>query len=344
LSRSGLALRSGFTLPELLIVIAIIVVVAGLAVPLFRILTGARSVEAALNTASAALGVARTSAINEGSPHGVLFYVDPATRNTRGIIFKIGIDPTDETDPLEKYKAWVPSVNYRAGALTPTLVQSDRVIRITRDTVVPTPRPLTDWDVQGWYVAGKPNVKLWESIQNHNSSIGNNPIDSANGNTTGSFNNSFWSLYTPTRISPIDSSAQGGDEFRFPTGTGVQLIVDPSVTGNERYQRVGAILFDAQGRMSFQPITLDGDSPIGRRMGLGGGVLSLNPGFGLVAYDQSTFAAVNGNTEGDAFFTQPFFTSPGAYTLDERNEEDWLDENTVPLLINRFSGTLGRTE
>src|SRR4030095_9400430 len=49
----------GFTLTEMLIVMGVIVLVALIAVPSFRALTGGRSTEAASNTISAALARAR---------------------------------------------------------------------------------------------------------------------------------------------------------------------------------------------------------------------------------------------------------------------------------------------
>ena len=41
-----------------------------------------------------------------------------------------------------------------------------------------------------------------------------------------------------------------------------------------------------------------------------------------------------------------FDQSAGAYTGSPEHlvEEDWLDENAVPLLVNRYSGTLVRAE
>jgi hypothetical protein len=36
--------------------------------------------------------------------------------------------------------------------------------------------------------------------------------------------------------------------------------------------------------------------------------------------------------------------SGGAYAPAERNEEAWLDNNSTPLMINRYNGTLVRGE
>ncbi len=34
----------------------------------------------------------------------------------------------------------------------------------------------------------------------------------------------------------------------------------------------------------------------------------------------------------------------GTYATQERGEEGWIDDNSVPLLINRYNGTLIRGE
>lgn len=69
----------GFTLTELLIAMAIFVVVMAMAVPVFRTLTGSRSVEQATNIISATLGGVRNAAIKLQRYRGVMFYLDPNT-------------------------------------------------------------------------------------------------------------------------------------------------------------------------------------------------------------------------------------------------------------------------
>ena len=71
--------KKAFTLNELLIVIAIIVLLIGLALPAFNALSGSGSVESAQNQVSAFLGQARVEAIGVQEPRGVLFFLDPET-------------------------------------------------------------------------------------------------------------------------------------------------------------------------------------------------------------------------------------------------------------------------
>lgn len=68
--------KHAFTLNELLIVIAIIVLLIGLAVPAFNVLTGSKSIESATNQISAFLGQARMEAIGVQETRGVLFFLD----------------------------------------------------------------------------------------------------------------------------------------------------------------------------------------------------------------------------------------------------------------------------
>lgn len=66
--------------------------------------------------------------------------------------------------------------------------------------------------------------------------------------------------------------------------------------------------------------------------------------FGFVLYDAETFGGAvpePGDDRGLAGDPQP---TGGNYDQDEKDEEAWLDQNAVPILINRYNGTLIRGE
>jgi prepilin-type N-terminal cleavage/methylation domain-containing protein len=71
--------KSAFSLVELLIVIALIVLILAMALPAFNFISGGKSVDAASNQISAFLARARTEAVGLQESRGVMFYVDPAS-------------------------------------------------------------------------------------------------------------------------------------------------------------------------------------------------------------------------------------------------------------------------
>ena len=94
-----------FTLTELLIVMAVIVLALALAVPAIRALTGNKSEQAAQNTLSAFLGQARTEAIGLQKVCGVMFYIDPAS--DRVVCVQV-IDAGNQGAPFDRIMAPIP--------------------------------------------------------------------------------------------------------------------------------------------------------------------------------------------------------------------------------------------
>lgn len=84
-SPSLLRRRKAFSLAELLVVIALVVLILALALPAFNFITGSRSIDGATNVVSAFIGRARAEALDRGRVTGVMFYIDQASQR-RGMI------------------------------------------------------------------------------------------------------------------------------------------------------------------------------------------------------------------------------------------------------------------
>ena len=150
-----------------------------------------------------------------------------------------------------------------------------------------------------------------------------------------------------------------------------------AATFRERFVRAGLIAFSPDGQLLQTTWRIDAGSRLGRLVALNSGSYTasgiaapfqpLESQIGVVIYDQDKFknAAADGTatqwlgnavatlatptpidnfnaTEGDFLFAYPPDDRPsGANALaDEYAEERWLDANTIPLMVNRYSGVL----
>lgn len=86
--------RHAFSLTEILIVIALIVLMLALALPAFNFITGGRSIDGAMNGVSAFLSRARTEAVGVQEMRGVMFYLDPKTEREMMVLVKEVPAPT----------------------------------------------------------------------------------------------------------------------------------------------------------------------------------------------------------------------------------------------------------
>lgn len=110
--------RLAFTLNEMLVVVAIIVLLLGLALPAFNTIRGSKSVEAANNLISAFLGEARAEAIGVQEIRGAMFFLDPATGQVNmalvrdsGYTKSAGEDPTGKLADV-KWLSLVPDRDF----------------------------------------------------------------------------------------------------------------------------------------------------------------------------------------------------------------------------------------
>ena len=325
--------KRAFTLVELLVVIGIIVIALALSVPAFSFLTGARSIEAGENAVAAMLGRARTEAINRSGYVGVLVFLNPKTDRTTLALVELDPANVNDPDPYDQYKSWQGGFDYKAAGLPGTGITADRVLFITQDNDLG--------------MNSRPMVKVYRCILDHNSSGANQPPASGGGNTPltmGIFQRlPWWEEYKPGTLDQLDVA----DFVNLPPGVGAQLIYAGN-SNSERYVRTGLILFDPQGRLAYREFKVKWKSQLGETLQLKDKfpIASniLYSSFGVVLYDRNNFVNQSGHTEGDTDYFTPStvvpMASPSAYNPDELAEETWLDQNTTPLMVNRFSGAL----
>lgn len=130
-----------------------------------------------------------------------------------------------------------------------------------------------------------------------------------------------------------------------PPNIGVQTMRGVPFTDPDPYMDGGVILFDGNGLLVSQSYVLAKDGVAGRAMKL---ILDFAPDvlqsqYGLVTFDLSAFKA-RGFSRGD--FVTRFYTSVETEPNDteELAEATWLNQNTTPLLVNRYNGTLLKGE
>ena len=284
--------RRGFTLIELMVVMAIIVLLLGLALPAFNLIRGSRSVEGAQNQLSALLARARNRAIGLQKPVGVMFFLDKATnRATAAMVREVSVGQINNTG----------------------------------------------------------NVVLLDLDQD-------NPAD-------------FLSLPAGVTVQVVDDPKFGADNTDRYVGFNTQYLAGANVGALSPTPAPleslwgGCILFDGSGQIVsrlFAYQTRDNalvESPLGQLFfGQGntpGTMIALVPAargmvpvmkssIGLVLLDGPTYESkYSGNKYNDAEIP-----NGGAVVLGDLEDlkEQWIDDNGLILLVNRYNGTLVKGE
>lgn len=354
---------SGFTLTELLIVITLIVIILGIAIPTLSVLTGSRSTESARNQLSAMLGRARGLAIQNGATIGVAIYVDPNTGRT-GMALVQMINLSGST----AYQAWTYYDSaaypmYENGVLNPAggsviYQQGDVVFRLADSTGWTS----TNANFLKDPTESRKTVKTFVCSQNHTAA---GPPNSGNAPGT-SGGDPYWNWMPPNSIDLVQGGS--GDVELLPKGVAVELINDsassiPGSTLVDQYVHTGIILFDSTGKLTVGAFFIVPGSS------LYSDIVSSNwPGTPLyipqinINNQQLIYSSVGvALYDSSAIVDQPFYTSNTATTAADltlqmtasqviptqaikTQLDSWVSSNAQLFFVSRDSGALQKAE
>ncbi|HEY1683975.1 MAG TPA: prepilin-type N-terminal cleavage/methylation domain-containing protein, partial [Tepidisphaeraceae bacterium] len=315
----------GFTLTELLVVISIIVLMLGLAVPVLKILGGSKSIESAENQIAAILGRARAQALTDRTVAGAMFFYDPKIGRVEAVIVEetpgnpypggpngVSLDLATSTLPTGDCYGGTPvadtfrlppgigvefvhdCLNMLAGP--PPVRQGDGYIGFNVYNSYPTSPGAATYGAGGYYGVEYGGVILFDG---NGKLVSNHYIfHTATNDTTGMPFTKLGQLLYGT--SQYDKTLLAKMSF-----------VSPSLSV---YSQYGLVVFDHDAFISL-------------------GYSDQDP----ICENQGTPGIYNGNTWTDA-------TNPSATYQSEAKEETWLDDNSTPLIIDRYNGSLIRGE
>jgi prepilin-type N-terminal cleavage/methylation domain-containing protein len=320
-SSAAPALRTGFTLIEILVVVVIILLMLGMAVPVLHVITGSQSEAGATNMIASMLGRARTDAIGLQKPIGVAFIYNPSTQ--------VQTMAEVEFPNCPQFTYGTPVVNGSYAQRTSGALSY-----------------YWQWNGQNTSTPTQPGTAYPASL---NKNVGN-----------------WYPVGGPPLEMRVDTDLQP-----LPAGVAVQTVSNCSynngVRATDGYLSIGVILFDGKGRLTSLPYGICANSRLAIASGLNAaypavsnvGIYNasnqlvqygVNSQFGLVVFQRNAFAS-QGFPQVDPTYLYPTAQLASYYTQQvdgssqtKAQEDNWLDQNSTPLLINRYTGTLIRAE
>jgi prepilin-type N-terminal cleavage/methylation domain-containing protein len=309
--------KRGFTLIEIMVVVVIIVLMIGMALPVFHGLTASRSEEGARNLIAATLGRARADAIGLNQPIGIAFIYNPTLQKT--YMAEVSFPDCPE---------WSTAVPYSNGSCTKRTTASNLAYYFF-STYVPTPpglpvtQPLTaQVDRSYWQWVGGPPIEIRPDTDliPLPSGVGAQTICNCSFNNGARSSDGYLSVGAiffdgKGRLASIPYGIPLGSRLIAASGVGL-AFPDHSAAG----QGIGIYNYGAGSPSQF-------------------GVLSQ---VGLVVYQKDAFVAQNFPTSDPMYNTSINYLSGS--TPSQLTEETWLDTNAAPILINRYTGTVIKGE
>jgi prepilin-type N-terminal cleavage/methylation domain-containing protein len=313
--------RRGFTLVELLVVLGILVLLMALAVPLFGLLSGKRSIGSARNQVGAALAAARAQAIAQQEVRGVLFVVDPASQRINGILVRATEEHPGDATFAQQSDA---QVFLDAVDADPIVLPVGVALATTCDYTLPINQVHSDDRYVGFNVLAS---GAFNTIP-----VGGVILFDSHGQLT-SLRYAFRFQFNNAQNQPVHTTL--GD-ILFPTTNGAKLprYVDSplSYTGDDRQMPQG------------QPFGLAPHSSLGLVLLDGADFLPFSS-----TYPPQTHWSLAGPkfTNGLPWSVKPPPKYPQVdpvtgkpIDFGEFGKEQWIDEHAIPYLINRYTGAL----
>ncbi|HVT88231.1 MAG TPA: prepilin-type N-terminal cleavage/methylation domain-containing protein [Tepidisphaeraceae bacterium] len=336
--------HSGFSLTEILIVIGIMVLLLAMAVPAFNLITGSKSQDLAVNSISSMLAVARNDAIAKGETRGVMFFLDPTIDRYVGLL----VQPA-------QFSSWTGNTSYQSGDYVADPNTSPLRYFLCINPVANNTPP-------------KSNAASWIPVDQYAIDL----VPDADGIT----------LPTGVGIQMINDATLDNAGNRTSDGYVRCGAIMFDSAGRLIHSRISIYTVVDTDPASTNPPSPIGAGQLGHRMGLntvytGGPAIGfpnsfpmvasptaspnvLTTEFGLVLYDRQLFATAAGTDDfhnNDAVgpagtfkdYSFPSLTPIASYGAPntagtEWAEEDWLDKNALPVMVNRYNGTLIKGE
>jgi type II secretory pathway pseudopilin PulG len=298
--------RSAFTLTEITIVIGIIVLIIAISLPAFNILSGSRSLDGATNEMSALMARARTEALASQKFCGVLFYIDPTTQRRSAVLVQSTASKgsVDIASPYGSIEVWLDLIPDREPVRLPS--------RVGVQTILDS----------SLAVSGTTYTRTSDGYFGFNDQGGALVGGVILFDTTGKMTLQRYGFRMSNNTGSRNASAND-TSFNPARDTRTELckLLYPTATTATDFAMLHTVV-------QVPPIP-----PLRSQVGV---VL-----YELPAFEERAFTV--GDPQFDSRNGAGFYTST-TLGASEQEEETWIDSNCVLLLINRFNGTLIRSE